>query len=324
MYQEPVLFGRPNVTEDDALSVILREPRPNGFGGRLRFDDLEKLFCMLHVDPTEAERDDLWTEMIFLFNNGKPCAWIDDISLIVHSLSVSGLWESPPPPPTAPPVAPAAPSADTDSDSKLRYLWPTVCSARRTATSGGKLFHVAQPIPAAFSRPSTATVATLERLSKPKEQMNCKLPTSTAPDDSIAQCTFAPKVGRSASRRTTSTYQRETESYRNKHPQPADGAADALVEEDDEKGATSHGAPIAQASFFRPPPPLPDAVPIGYVDAVARLRRSATTHERRFRGFPESLRSPHGKKSAGQPSTILRLPGENEAINIWLLPSSER
>ena len=136
-------------------------------------------------------------------------------------------------------------------------------------------------------------------------------------DDSIAQCTFTPQVGRAASRRTVSTYDRDTESYRHKH------AIDAT------EGAESHQddqiEPLQPlpATFFRPPPPLPDAVPIGYVDAVARLRRSAATHEQRFRGFPEHLRAANNKntKEKAQPSTILRLPGEAEAINIWLLPT---
>ena len=73
------------------LRSFFREPRPDGFGGKLRFDDLEKLFLMLHVQPTDAERDDLWAEMIFSVQQRKPCAWIDDIALIEHSLVTSGV-----------------------------------------------------------------------------------------------------------------------------------------------------------------------------------------------------------------------------------------
>lgn len=165
----------------------------------------------------------------------------------------------------------------------IRSSTPNSSSARRTARADGDVF--------------SRLYASGMELHRKKEQLRCTAKEEVYP--------FAPSITPYTSSnpdRPQQRYNKPTKSYR----------ARLMGEEKDTDAVLD--APSTPRVNFHPAPGPSSAIPVGYVEGVARLRRYVASRSAQI-DFAETLRRPHAvDPSANLQGPILRLPIKVEGV----------
>ncbi|CUG81301.1 Hypothetical protein, putative [Bodo saltans] len=284
---------------------------PGGLGGRLTFSDLDRLLSHFRVDVFGADTvDDIWVSLCELCGFKVAPAFISDVSAITSVLEQFGGRA-----PEAKPQRSLPP--------RERSMSPTVSSARKNITQQQRYVRVT---PASKQHHGTEVFSRLTRDAEVSRTRRDDIQRTRAlerDEMSASECTFTPHLGkhnRSVPDGRSHGYDGPTQSSLSRVLTPR-----RLDPEDDAAGV--EGVPYVRRSL---PSHVPNQVPVGYVEAVSRLRHGASERLNGRQSFEESLRGPcvvsERKQDPLLSGTILRIsvPSLGEVVHVRLASPRRR
>lgn len=305
---------------------LLALPRSRGgLEGQLRFSDLDWVLSYFRVNVFSADTmDDIWVALCDAERCCVPPPYVFQESAITGVLEKFGAR-------VPKGSGKQTPRCMTPTASSSRKSYPTrhpsvqsPAASKKHKPSGGRATS-----PAVFQR-LLADVETARERQRLWEDQQRAEEERRATDG----CTFAPLLHSSRRRggehdagQSSSRYSNPTRSSQLR--MTSRGAARSATAESaaaiDEEQRALHTSPVAirRSSPHR----VPTQVPVGFVEAVARLRSSALQHSKRAADFPSSLRSGASNSAryaelqqSMKDGTILRIPvpSLDDVVNVRL------
>jgi hypothetical protein len=309
----------PPTSADQKSSTVAAEVRrllsasrstPGGLAGRLTFSDLDRLLSHFRVDVFGADTvDDIWVSLCEVCGFKLAPAFISDASAIASVLEQFGG--------SAPEVKP-----QRSLPPRERSMSPTVSSARKNVMQQNQ--HQTRISPARQLH-GTAVFQRLTRDAEVSRARRDDIQRSRAlerDEQAASECTFTPTL-RKHGRRVTQDgrsggFDGPTQSSLSRVLAPR-------ILDSETEDARLDAAPQIRRSL---PTHVPNQVPVGYVEAVSRLRHGATERHGR-QSFEESLRGPRVASERDDhlsTGTILRIsvPSLGEVVHVRLASPRRR
>jgi hypothetical protein len=288
-----------------------RRSSSGGLGGRLTFNDLDKLLSHFCVDVFGADTvDDIWVTMCEVSGFQLAPAFLSDPNAIASVLEQYGG------------KVPEVKRERASSATKERSMSPTISSARKRVAL--VRCGVRQPY-VHSTRSQHASPVVFQRLlrdasaSRHRQEEDQRSAEERRNLEAMRECTFVPHLGG-----------RSKTSRRLRHfDEPTQSSLQRTAPQDHQTREDSVGADAPLPLQIRSHPSyVPHQVPIGYVEAVSRLRHCAVERVSGRKSFEESLRSSYPTR---QPTniangTILRIavPSLGEIVHVRLASPKRR
>lgn len=289
---------------------LLNAPRSSflGLGGRLTFSDLDRLLSHFRVDVFGADTvDDIWVVICEVCGFKQAPAFISDVNAIASVIDQYGG------------KAPAA-ATKYAGQSRERSMSPTISSARKRIVTeqphSQRKPNIRTKSPIVFDRLTRDAAYSRERHNDAQRQRD-----QQRKDEALHECTFTPRISRAHRSGRTHGFDGPTQSSILR------AAPCALQTERDELQVTD----AVQTPFRRSlPSHVPHQVPVGYVEAVSRLRHGAAERAHSRQSFEETLRNSRAPTTSNADhltsGTILRIavPSLGEVVHVRLASPKRR
>lgn len=280
--------------------LVAPRSRAGGLNGRLTFNDLDSLLSHFRVDVFGADTvDDIWVTMCEVCGFKLAPAFLSDVTAIASVIEQFGG--------KAPEVKRIPP--------RERSMSPTVSSARKAVA------HVQHDRRQLTPSNRPQDVRVFQRLTKDAAESRRRRDdvrragAQERDERAVAECTFTPRLGkvaRGGSAGRVHSFDGPTQSSLSRvAPKAAAAEVDDYVD-------------VGMQLRRSLPSQVPSQVPIGYVEAVSRLRQGAADRANTRQTFEESLRAPQHVSARRADhlatGTILRIsvPSLGEIVHVRL------